>query len=564
MRSSHSIRAVHMALALATAATAAAQIVPVAPALPETNVTNFTLFLRAQPIGTEQIALNRIADGWMISSTGRLSPPLDAVARRMQVRYTADWRPLEFQFDGIVRGQTQSLRTVVDGTTATSSVSVGGSPPQQKHDTIDPNSVLLLTNSFFSSFEAVAARVRGAAAGTEIPAYGEASLSAFKIRVGESFAEHIQTTSRMVPARRTHFAMQFSGNTAVDADIWLDETGRMIRLSLPAQSLEVVREDIAAVSSRTITISRPNDESIKIPGNGFVLAGTVSKPASQSVPRLPAVVLVGGSGPADRDSLAFGVPILGEIAGALADAGFLVVRYDKRGIGQSGGRAEAASLADYAEDVRAAVKALADRKDVDPKRLAVVGHGEGGLVALMAAAKEKKIDAAVLVATPGMAGSEIILAQQQRLLNRMSLSPEERQAKVDEQKRIFQAAITGKGLDQLPAAVRRSVDSAEFQSLLVSDPAKILKDVHQPLLVVQGELDTQVEPQNAELLVTLAKQRKKGGPVEIVKVPGVNHLLVTAKTGESDEYGTLPDKHVGAAVTQPIVTWLQKTLSAAR
>ena len=63
-------------------------------------------------------------------------------------------------------------------------VSVGGSPPQQKNDTIDPNSVLLLTNSFFGSFEAVAARVRGAAAGAEIPAYGEASLSAFKIRVG--------------------------------------------------------------------------------------------------------------------------------------------------------------------------------------------------------------------------------------------------------------------------------------------------------------------------------------------------------------------------------------------
>src|SRR5438093_13746678 len=279
MPSSHCIRAVLAALALATAATAAAQIVPVAPALPETNATNFTLFLRAQPIGTEQIAVNRRAEGCRPSSPGRLGPPLDALARRLQVRYTADWRPLEFAFDGIVRGQTQSLRTVVDGTTATSNVSVGGSPPQQKTDTIDPNSVLLLTNSFFGSFEAVAARVRGAAAGAEIPAYGEASLSSFKIRVGESFAEQIQTTGRMVPARRTHFAMQFSGNTAVDADIWLDDAGRMIRLSLPAQSLEVVREDIAAVSSRTITISRPNDESIKIPGNGLVLAVTVSRPA---------------------------------------------------------------------------------------------------------------------------------------------------------------------------------------------------------------------------------------------------------------------------------------------
>ena len=564
MPSSHSIRAAIAALTLATATAAPAQIAPAPQALPERNATTFTIFLRAQPIGTEQVSVGRIADGWVISSTGRLSPPLDAVARRLQIRYTSDWRPIEFAFDGIIRGQVQSLRTVIDGTTAKSDVSVGGSPPQQKIDTIDPSAILLLTNSFFGSFEALAVRVRGAAAGTEIPAYAEGTLSPFRIRLADSFTEQIQTTNRIVPARRTRFAMQFSGGLTVDADIWLDETGRMLRLSLPAQSLEVVREDIAAVSARTITISRPNDESIKIPGNGFVLAGTVSRPARPGAVRLPAVVLVGGSGSADRDAVAFGIPILGELAGALADGGFVVVRYDKRGIGQSGGRAESAGIADYAEDVRAAVKTIANRKDVDPKRMAVLGHAEGGLVALIAAAKEKKIEAAVLVATPGMTGSEIVLAQQQRLLNRMTLSPEERQAKIDAQKLINQAVMTGKGLDQLPPEIRRTVDSAEFQSLLVSDPAKLLKDVRQPLLVVQGELDTQVEPRNADLLASLARQRKKAGPVEVVKVPGINHLLAAAKTGETDEYGALPDKHIGAAVTQAIVTWLQKTLSPAR
>jgi pimeloyl-ACP methyl ester carboxylesterase len=351
---------------------------------------------------------------------------------------------------------------------------------------------------------------------------------------------------------------------AIDADIWVDDTGRLIRLSVPAQSLEVVREDIAAVSSRTVTISRPNDESIKIPGNGFNLAATLSRPAQSAEARSPAVVLVGGSGPIDRDGLAFGIPILGELAGALADAGFIVVRYDKRGIGQSGGRAESAALADYAEDVRAAIKTLADRKDVDPKRIAVVGHSEGGLVALMAAAKDKRIAAVVLVATPGMTGSDVVLAQQQHLLNRMKLSPEERQAKVDAQKQINQAVMTGKDLDKLPPAVRRTVDNPEFQSLLLSDPSKLIKDVRQPLLVVQGELDAQVDPQNADLLESLARTRKSAPPVEVSKVPGVNHLLVLATTGEVDEYSALTDKHVAAPVTHAIVTWLQKTLSPAR
>jgi pimeloyl-ACP methyl ester carboxylesterase len=561
MRSSHFIRAAVAALALGAPFAATAQLVPAPPAMQQ-NGTSFTIFLRGTPLGSEQIAVTRIADGWMISSTGRLAAPLDVVARRLQVRYTGDWRPLEFTFDGTLRGQSQAIHTVVEGTTAKSDVTLAGQTTQ-KTDTIDPSALLILTNSFFGPFEALAARAKGATAGTEIPVYGEGTMLPFQIRIGESFPEQIQTSARLVSARRTHLTMLLPG-AAIDADIWVDDTGRMIRLSVPVQSLEVVREDIAAVSSRTVTISRPNDESIKIPSNGFNLAGTLSRPVQSTSTRLPAVVLVGGSGPTDRDGLVFGIPILGEIAGALADAGFLVVRYDKRGIGQSGGRAESASLADYADDVRAAIKALADRKDVEPKRIAVVGHSEGGLVSLMAAAKDKRIAAVVLVATPGMNGSDIVLAQQQRLLDRMKLSAEDRQAKVDAQKQINQAVITGKDLDKLPPAVRRTVDNAEFQSILVSDPSKLIKDVRQPLLIVQGELDAQVDPRNAELLESLARKRKNAAAVDVAKVPGINHLLVPAKTGDVDEYGALTDKHVAAPITQAVATWLQKTLSDAR
>ena len=88
--------------------------------------------------------------------------------------------------------------------------------------------------------------------------------------------------------------------------------------------------------------------------------------------------------------------------------------------------------------------------------------------------------------------------------------------------------------------------------------------VRQPLLIVQGELDTQVEPQNADRLGELARKRKNAPAVEVVKVPGINHLLVPATTGEYAEYAELKDKHVSAAVTEAIVTWLNKTLSTVR
>jgi len=454
-----------------------------------------------------------------------------------------------------VRGQTQTLHTVVDGTTARTDFSANGQP-QQKSDAIDPSAVLILPSAFFAPYEALAQRLKTAASGAEISVYN-APIGSISVRVGESSAQQIQTTGRTIAARRTRLTLQTS-SAPLDADLWTDETGRMIRFSVPAQALEVVREDVAAVSSRSVVISRPNDEQIHVPSNGFTLAGTVSKPASPAAARLPAVVLVGGGGPTDRDGVAFGIPVLGELAGAMADAGFIVVRYDKRGIGQSGGRPESASLADYADDVRATIKVLESRKDVDPKRIAVVGHSEGGSVALMAAAKEKRIGAVALIATPGVTGAEVVLAQQRRLLDHSTMSAEEKQAKIDAQKRIHEAVISGKGLDQLPPDVRRAVDNAEYQSILVADPAKLIPNVRKPILILQGELDTQVEPSNADKLDALARQRKNAPPVETIKIPGVNHLLVPATTGEVDEYGRLTDRHVSPAVTQALIAWLKK------
>ncbi len=503
-------------------------------ALADAGQANLTIFVRNVPIGNEQVNVTRTAEGWIIASSGRIGPPIDAVARRIEVRYSGDWHVREFRLDGTARGVSQTIHTVFEGTQARSDIDTGGQPTQ-KTDTIDAAAVAVLPNTFFGPFEAVAARLRTAAAGTEIPVYGVAAFS-FTIRVGEGVPQQIQTAARTINARRTPLTMKLPG-AEIAADLWTDENGRLIRFSVPAQSLEVVREDVASVASRSVTISRPNDESVRIPANGFVLAGTLSKPAQAAAPRLPAVVLVGGSGPIDRDGLVFGIPVLGQIADAIADAGFIVVRYDKRGIGQSGGRAESAGLADYAEDARAVVRFLNDRNDVDPKRIAVIGHSEGGAVALIAASREKRIAAVGLLATPGSTGAELILAQQRHLLDRSKLSPEEKQSKVELQKRIHQAVLSGKGWDAIPPELRRTVDNPEFQSILAFDPARIVPDVKQPLLIVQGELDTQVEPPNADRLAALAQQRKKAPPPDVVKVPGVNHLLVRASTGEVDEYG---------------------------
>jgi pimeloyl-ACP methyl ester carboxylesterase len=308
--------------------------------------------------------------------------------------------------------------------------------------------------------------------------------------------------------------------------------------------------------ARQVPVSRPNDEQLKLPSIGFTLAGTISKP-STTAGQFPAAVLVGGSGATDRDEVLSGIPVLGQLANALAEAGFVTIRYDKRGGGQSGGRLESSTLSDYADDVRTAVKVLAERRDVDPKRILVIGHAEGGAVALLAAARERKIAGVVLLATPGVRGTDHILEQQERALGRLALSDADRQAKIDLQRQINQAVLTGKGLSQLPAQVQRQVDTLEYQSVLSHDPASVMPKVRQPILIVQGELDSQVAPVNADRLERLAMARKNAGPVQVKRLSGVNHLLVPAGTGEVEEYAVLRDRRIVQDVPDAITAWQQ-------
>jgi hypothetical protein len=415
-----------------------------------------------------------------------------------------------------------------------------------------------LPNAFYSPYEALAAQLRTATAGATLPAY-ILPLGSVTLRVGESAIEQIQTTTRLITAKKTRVTAS-TGATSLDLTVWNDESGRLLEMTIPAQGLDVARTDIASVSSRHIAISRPNDEQVRVPAIGFTLAGTLSKPMEPSPSPRPAVILAAGAGPLDRDALTFGIPILGQLADALANAGFIVLRYDKRGVGQSGGRTEVATLADFSDDQRAALKFLMSRKDVDDKRIAVVGHSEGGLVSLISAAKERRVAAVGLLATPGVSGSDLVLEQQRHALSKSNRSDAEKQARIDMQKKINDAAITGKGLDALTAAVRRQIDNAEFQSVLASDPAKLIPNVKQPILVVQGERDAEVVPTNADRLEALAKARKQPAAVEVVKIPGVNHLLVPAQTGEADEYASLADKQISPVATAAVVDWLKKTL----
>ena len=153
---------------------------------------------------------------------------------------------------------------------------------------------------------------------------------------------------------------------------------------------------------------------------------------------------------------------------------------------------------------------LKRRKDVDPARIAMLGYGEGGAVASVAASRGGSIAALVLVAAPGVTGGALALEQQTLLLARLNTPEAERSAKLQLQQKLYLALITGTGLDAVPADLVRRSDTPWFRSFLVYDPAKVVKNVRQPILIVHGELDREIVPANADKLA--ADRESTEGP----------------------------------------------------
>ncbi len=558
MFSRHSIRAACAVLAIAALARPAAAQAPQAPA-PASST--FKVLLQTAQVGTIDLTVERDGGGWRIRSSGRLGAPLNLVTRQLDLRYDANWRPLEMTIDATVNGQVLLVHTSVNGANASSDVSSGG-PTQSVTEPID-DSAVFLPNPFFGAFAALAARLQTTPEGALIAIYS-GPRGAYNAKVGASSSEQIQTADALIDARRTNLQFLRDNTPPLDVALWTDPAFHLLRLSVPAQALEVVRDDVGSVAARRVVMARPNDEQVLIPSVGFSLAGTISKPIGADTGPLPAIVLVAGSGPTDRDEIVSNIPIFAELSSALADAGFLVLRYDKRGVGQSGGRGEAATLEDYAEDLRAAVKFIADRKDVDDRRLAVVGHSEGGSVAMITADQEKEVRALVLVATIGVTGAELNMAQIRHANEIAGRSGDDLQKTLDLQKKIQDAVMTGKGWAGIEPQLRQRADTPWFKSFLSFDPARRMRGIDQPILIIQGELDTQVDPSNADRLAELAAARRKAPPPEVVKLPGINHLLVPAKTGEVSEYGSLGNESISPAIAEAIVRWLGATLPAPR
>ena len=506
------------------------------------------------------MTVSKSPNGWQLSATARLVAPFDLITTKFELSYGTDWHPRQLSVEGIARGQLITLDTTFGLTTAMNDVTQAGQRASNS-STVSPRTIVI-PNNYFAAYEGLAMRLDTATVGQRLPIYvaPEAETFATVTRIAQ---RRMVIPSGTVELREIGLSIANpSGPLAIE--LWVDTHNRLARLAIEAASLVVVREDLATVMAREEGVKHPGDRDEYIQASGFTLAATITPPTGASG-RGPAVVLVPGSIPQNRDGTIYGVPMLGQLAGALADAGFLVVRYDKRGTGQSGGRVENAGLPEYADDVAHIVDWLKKRRDVDDKRIAVVGHSEGAAIAMIAADQQNAIAAIGLIAGPGRSGRDVTLEQQGAMLAQSKMSDVERSAKIALQQRVIEVATKNSGWDTLPPDVRSQANTAWFRSWLLFDPAAAMRKIgRRPILVLHGALDSEMPVNYANRLDEMGKARKNSLPAEtrLVVVPGVNHLLVTAPTGATSEYSTLESHRVAPELSQALITWLKDILPA--
>lgn len=323
----------------------------------------------------------------------------------------------------------------------------------------------------------------------------------------------------------------------------------------------------------------------------LTLAGTYTRPRGEGP--FPAVVLISGSGPQDRDEAIMGHRPFLVLADHLTRAGIAVLRHDDRGVGKSTGNFAIATHNDFVTDTLSALAWLKTRKEVDAARIGLVGHSEGGLVAPIAAVREPdQIAFLVLLAGVGVPVEELLIRQAEDLQRATGADAATIARTAAAQRDLFKLLVKDVPASQLENELRelarkqaaelteeerraagyseeamdaqiRTVMRPWFRTLLVYDPKPTLRQVKVPVLALNGSKDLQVAAK--ENLAGISDALAAGGnrQVTVRELPGLNHLFQTAPTGAVAEYGSIEETFNPAALKM-ISGWiLQQTASKA-
>ena len=296
------------------------------------------------------------------------------------------------------------------------------------------------------------------------------------------------------------------------------------------------------------------------------LSGTLTLPKGKG--NFPAVVLITGSGPQDRNEEVYGHKIFLVISDYLTRNGIAVLRYDDRGVGQSTGNFKTATSQDFSQDAESAVAYLKTRKEINKDKIGLVGHSEGGIVAPMIAIRSKDIAFMVLLAAPGIEAKKLLLMQDELISRAFGVSEMDIRKVITINGKTYDIVLKSTDLkilkadlikyakdravvefpkqllppnvtkEQMITAQIESLSSPWFQYIMKYNLTNTLEKVSCPVLALNGEKDLQVPPEN---LAGIKQAINKGGNQQVTtkELPNLNHFFQECETGSPKEYAVI-------------------------
>ena len=475
----------------------------------------------------------------------RYRTPLVRIRRTLTLSPTWELLGLDFTSGGGARGDSAMTHNIltVRGDTAEILIQMSGvtSPPQPRRFAL-PRGTVQFNNLSGLTLELVLRRARAVG--------GDTVMVPLLIGPGQTMQV------RVTRVGADSAVLSISGT---DIRVHTDAAGRFLGGVVPSQGAYFDRVPEDSPAARWTPVIANYDPPAGAPyvaepvivrtPAGLTLAGTLTTPARRAGARLPAVVLITGSGSQDRDE---GIPSFStayrpfrEIADTLSRRGVAVLRLDDRGIGGSSQGPPAATSADFADDIRAAVAWLRTRDGIDPDRVALVGHSEGAMIAPMIAITDPALRALVLVAGPARTGRAIASAQRRYAIEHEPSIPREKRDS------IFRVA---------EAASEAAYAVPGWLNFYVNyEPLTAARHVRAPTLILQGESDTQVTPDHASIL---AAAMRAGGNARVTvrTFPRMNHLMLEDASGDPTGYGKLGSYAVRRDFLGVLADWLASTL----
>jgi fermentation-respiration switch protein FrsA (DUF1100 family) len=379
-----------------------------------------------------------------------------------------------------------------------------------------------------------------------------------------------------------NLAFQYEGEFKIDSIVGIFKQGaKSIPLTLKRTPTEV-KPLVRPQEPKPPYPYRSEDLTFENKAAGVTLAGTLTMPATGS--NFTAVILITGSGPQDRNEELLGHKPFLVIADYLTRRGIAVLRYDDRGTAQSTGDFRSSTTADFATDAESAIAYLKTRKEINSRKIGLMGHSEGGIIAPMIAARSSDVAFIVMLAGTGIRGDKLMLLQEEAVYRVSGMSEDKLKETIKINSKVFDKIVNTNQLvprqeitefmtsmknnieanlpegitaDNYISIFSAQVSSPWMQYILRYNPAPTLEKVKCPVLAVNGSKDLQVPPK--ENLEAISTALKKGGntKVSVKEYPNLNHLFQECTTGSPAEYATI-EQTFSPDVLKDLGDWILK------